>query len=406
MELYRTRMAGRRSLILLDDAATEQQIRPLLPCTVGCVVVVTSRSPLGGLAGRVLTELSVLPEEESVELLVRLIGEQRAAAEDRATSRIVRQCGGLPLAIRVAGARLADRQRWPLHAAGRPARRRAAPLDELAVGDQEVRASIGLSYRGLEAGEAAVLRVLGLLGLPEFPAWVAAIALELSEEEAEQAIERLMDAQADQYVQVDCTGHLRYRLHDLVRLYARERAEAEQPEPELRELVSRVTTSWLWLIDAVRRGAKPTGPPPAGVGPALDDLIERVLDRARAAGSPRNTTRWSGRWRSLPSGDWTNRPATWPRCFPPSHTRPRAGSRAGRVPATWHWPRPAEAATGTARPSCSPASASSAAPRTGRRVGAVPDPGAGGVPRGRAPARGGAHPDRARSDVPGPVPVR
>ncbi|MFG1842564.1 BTAD domain-containing putative transcriptional regulator [Micromonospora sp. NPDC049175] len=281
VELYRTRMAGRRSLILLDDAATEQQIRPLLPCTVGCVVVVTSRSPLGGLAGRVLTELSVLPEEESVELLVRLIGEQRAAAEDAATSRIVRQCGGLPLAIRVAGARLANRQRWPLTLLADRLADERRRLDELAVGDQEVRASIGLSYRGLEAGEAAVLRVLGLLGLPEFPAWVAAIALELSEEEAEQAIERLMDAQLTEFVQVDCTGHLRYRLHDLVRLYARERAEAEHPEPELRELVSRVTTSWLWLIDAVRRGA-PTGPPPAGVGPALDDLIERVLDQPRS----------------------------------------------------------------------------------------------------------------------------
>ncbi|MBM0260592.1 tetratricopeptide repeat protein, partial [Micromonospora sp. 4G55] len=281
VELYRTRMAGQRTLILLDDAATEQQIRPLLPGTVGCVVVVTSRSPLGGLAGTVLTELAVLPEEESVELLARLVGGHRAAAEDVSTSRIVRQCGGLPLAIRVAGARLASRQRWPLKLLADRLADERRRLDELAIGDQEVRASIGLSYRGLDAGDAAVLRVLGLLGLPDFPAWVAAIALDLGEEDAEQAIERLVDAQLADFVQVDGTGHLRYRLHDLVRLYARERAEAEHPEPELRQLVSRVTTTWLWLIDAVRRGA-PTGPPPAGATRALGDLVERVLDQPRS----------------------------------------------------------------------------------------------------------------------------
>ncbi|MEH0819246.1 MULTISPECIES: AfsR/SARP family transcriptional regulator [unclassified Micromonospora] len=281
VELYRTRLAGQRTLILLDDAATEQQIRPLLPGTVGCVVVVTSRSPLGGLAGTVLTELGVLPEQESVELLARLVGADRAAAEDVSTGRIVRQCGALPLAIRVAGARLASRQRWPLKLLADRLADERRRLDELAIGDQEVRASIGLSYRGLEAGDAAVLRVLGLLGLPDFPAWVAAIALDLGEEEAEQAIERLMDAQLAEFVQVDGTGHLRYRLHDLVRLYARERAEAEHPEPELRELVSRVTTTWLWLIDAVRRGAS-TGPPPAGAGRALGDLGERVLDQPRS----------------------------------------------------------------------------------------------------------------------------
>ena len=149
-----------------------------------------------------------------------------------------------------------------------------------------VRASIALSYFGLDDQDRATLRVLGLLGLPDFPAWVIATALDIEEVMAEAAIERLVDAQLVDFACVDDLGHLRYRIHDLIRLYARERAEVEQDDVELREAVSRVVGSWLWFIEALRdssamgqikvrlRSAQARQPSP--------ELVERVLDQPRS----------------------------------------------------------------------------------------------------------------------------
>src|SRR5262249_19529753 len=112
--LYRSRLADRRLLIVLDDAACEAQVRPLLPGTPGCAVLVTSRARLTGLGGAQLVDLDIYEPEESVELLARVAGPERVAAEPAAAREIVRVCGFLPLAIRVPGARLGARPHSPL----------------------------------------------------------------------------------------------------------------------------------------------------------------------------------------------------------------------------------------------------------------------------------------------------
>ncbi|MEE6261795.1 AfsR/SARP family transcriptional regulator [Plantactinospora sonchi] len=252
-ERFRTLTAGQRILVVLDDAGSERQVRPLLPSASGCAVLITSRGRLGGIAGGSTTELGVLRPGDSVELLDRIVGHGRAAAEAEAAQQIVRQCGGLPLAIRVAGARLAGRQHWPLRLLANRLADERRRLDELAVGDQEVRASIALSYHTLDTQAREGLRVLGVLGLPDFASWVLSAVLGIPEAAGEELVERLVDAQLVDLVRLDGVGQLRYRLHDLVRLFAREVAEAEDPPEQIRRRVGALGAAVVWIVDAVSR---------------------------------------------------------------------------------------------------------------------------------------------------------
>ncbi|MEV0388081.1 BTAD domain-containing putative transcriptional regulator [Nonomuraea sp. NPDC050643] len=231
---YRTLLAGRRRLIVLEDAATESQVRPLMPGTPGSGMIVTSRNRLTGLAGVTVLELGLLPDEAALHLLGRIAGQERIAADPDASRRIVRQCGGLPLALRIAASRLASRRQWSVAKLADRLADEQRRLDELAVGDQEVRAGIALSYNLLPPEARTALRRLGLLGLPYIPVWAAAAAMESGLEEAEQVLEHLVDAS------LASVAETRYRLHDLIRLFARERAHAEETPQACADLVRRV----------------------------------------------------------------------------------------------------------------------------------------------------------------------
>jgi tetratricopeptide (TPR) repeat protein len=226
-DLYRSLMAHRRALVLLDNAADEAQVRPLLPGGGGNAVLITSRTRLTGLAGTEVIDLDVLPPEQAVELLGKIFGAHRVARELAAAQVIAALCGYLPLALRIAGAKLAAKPQWRLqrlaHRLGEQHRR----LDELTAGDLEVRASVGLSYYGLGEMEQRAFRLLGLLEVPDFAAWMLAALLDIPAAEAEEVADHLADAQLLDPIGDDATGQLRYRLHDLVRLYARERLAAE-----------------------------------------------------------------------------------------------------------------------------------------------------------------------------------
>ncbi|GGK93223.1 SARP family transcriptional regulator [Planomonospora parontospora subsp. parontospora] len=254
---YRSLLSGRRMLILLDDAQAEQQVRPLLPGSTGCGVIVTSRSRLPGLEGMALVELDVLTADESLRLLGRIVGEDRIKADPRSAAGIVRHCGQLPLALRIAGARLATRRTWSVALLAERLRDERRRLDELAVGDRAVRASIELSYRLLDAPGKRALRLLGLLGLPSFPAWVAAALLDVGGEEGELVLERLVDAQLVEVQAVDGAAGIRYRLHDLIRLFARERAEIEETPEARAAAVIAVLGRWLWLLREIGSLAHP-----------------------------------------------------------------------------------------------------------------------------------------------------
>ncbi|HEX8868191.1 MAG TPA: BTAD domain-containing putative transcriptional regulator, partial [Lentzea sp.] len=218
--LYRSVLAQRRMLVLLDNAVAEDQVRPLLPGSPGCVVVVTSRNDLRGLmavddAHRL--ELDVLTPSESAALIGRMLGPGRASAEPDAVASLARLCGHLPLAVRVAAANLAaSRDRVADAVAALEGDDR---LSKLAIrGDQRgvVSAAFDLSYRELAPGPARLFRLLGLLPRTDFTVHAAAALLGESPAAAGSCVAALEIANL---VEPHTAG--RYRLHDLLHLYAR-----------------------------------------------------------------------------------------------------------------------------------------------------------------------------------------
>ncbi|WP_268966895.1 AfsR/SARP family transcriptional regulator [[Actinomadura] parvosata] len=220
VRLYRSVTARRRLLVVLDDAADEAQVRPLLPTGPGSLTLVTSRSPLAGLEAARAYELGLLDEDEAMALLGGVAGHDRVGAEPEAAARIVRLCGYLPLALRIAGSRLARKRGWTLgHLAGRLSDERRR-LDELSAGDLAVRGSLALGYRGLPDRERRILRRLGALSAPDFAPWVLGADLE-----------PLVEAGLLQSRGLDEAGQERYGWHDLTRLYAAERLAEEDGGP-------------------------------------------------------------------------------------------------------------------------------------------------------------------------------
>lgn len=270
--LYRSRLAGRRVLVVLDDAAGEAQVRPLLPGGASAAVLVTSRVPLTALEGARLVHLDVLEAGQAVELLGRIAGPERVAAEPQAAAAIVAACGRLPLAVRIAGARLAARQHWPLARMASLLTDERGRLDELACGDLEVRASLSLSYQGLGRQHRRLFRRLGLLAAPDVAGWVAGALLGGPPAQAGRVLEDLVDAQLVDVAGWDATGQPRYRLHDLLRAYAHERADVEEPAARRRAALERALGAWLTLAEqadqllpsglyAVSHGGAPRWPP-------------------------------------------------------------------------------------------------------------------------------------------------
>jgi DNA-binding SARP family transcriptional activator/tetratricopeptide (TPR) repeat protein len=245
-QLYRTLLADRRVLVVLDDAVDERQVRPLLPGGNRCALLVTGRQRLDALGGAAHLGLDVFDEEEALELLGRVAGVARIHADRDQARRIARLCGHLPLALRIAAARLAARSLWPLRKLADRLTDQREVLRELQVGDLEVRGSFALSYDGLPTRERVALRRLGLLGVPDFGSWLVAALLDCPLPDAEDAVERLMDAQ---FVDMSVVGGaVRYHLHDLIRAFARERGEAEEARPDVHAAASRAASSALALV--------------------------------------------------------------------------------------------------------------------------------------------------------------
>jgi hypothetical protein len=236
--LYRSLLAERPMLVLLDDAAGAAQVRPLLPGN-GCAVIVTSRRRITELPGALQLELDVLSPEEAEEFLGRIVGSERLGREREAASAILRACGYLPLAVRIAGARLAGRPRWSLGVLRQRLEDETGRLGELRAGDLEVRVSFDRSYRLLPDDAALAFRALGLLGPQSLPGWVVDAVLD--RHRADDVTDVLVDVNLLQLVGTDPIGQPRYRLHDLVRCNAREKAGGA---PERHALI-RVLGAWM-----------------------------------------------------------------------------------------------------------------------------------------------------------------
>ncbi|HYQ68760.1 AfsR/SARP family transcriptional regulator [Actinophytocola sp.] len=244
-------LADRRVLLVLDNAADERQVRPLLPGSATCAVLVTSRTTLTGLNAR---QFPLLPlgHEAAIRLLATIAGEERVMAEPALAEVIVARCDHLPLAVRIVGARLAARPAWPLARLAARLDDEARRLDELATGDLAVRASIDAIYVRLDPDTRRTLRMLALLELTDSPTWIVAALLDLPTARTDTLLERLVDAQLVTGTAAG-TGHLRYRLHDLVGLYARERGEIEDGEEERVAALSRALGALLAVADVADR---------------------------------------------------------------------------------------------------------------------------------------------------------
>ncbi|GAA2596460.1 tetratricopeptide repeat protein [Actinomadura fulvescens] len=227
---YRAAVADRRMLIVLDNARDEAQVRPLLPGSASCAVLITSRSRLAGLESTTLMALDVLDEEDALSLLASTAGPGRVAAEPAEARLIVGLCGMLPLAVRVVGAQLAGRPSQSLRWSVERLADERTRLRRLRAGDIEVRASLALSYPRQAAPVRQAFRLLGLLKSADIPAWGLAALADLTPAEAEDRCEALIDAGLLDPPHVDAAGQLRYRMHDLLRLLAQELAESEEPD--------------------------------------------------------------------------------------------------------------------------------------------------------------------------------
>ncbi|MGP3952561.1 AfsR/SARP family transcriptional regulator [Streptomyces sp. 7N604] len=271
--LLRALVRGKRVLLVLDNAADEPQIRPLLPVDPTAAVLVTSRRILVGLTDARHVSLDQLPQGGGLQLLSRIVGEERVSAEPEAASAIVDRCGHLPLALRIIGNRLAVRPRWSLHhMAGRLADEEDR-LNVLAAGDLEIRAAFHLAYRQLAPEVRQVFRRLSLIAGTEFGVQLGSVVTGIPKAEAETAFEELTDSSL-----LHVGGQAgRYRLHDLLRLFARERLEAEESPDDVRRIEERMTR-WL-LIMATAAGVKQDV-----VLPAADPSPGSAGDRAPQEG--------------------------------------------------------------------------------------------------------------------------
>lgn len=246
---FRTLTADRRVLVVLDDAAEERHVRGLLPGGSGCAVIVTSRRRLPALAGATHVDLAVFAESEATALLRTLVGADRVAREPDAAADIARLCGRLPLAVRISGARLAARPQWPLRLMADRLRESHQMLDELAVGDMEVRGSLLLSYDGLTDTDRHALRMVGWLGTMEFATWFVAPLLDVTVSAADRVLERLADSYLLDTAVVDASGSPRYQLHDLTRAFAKERADAEESAADRLASLERVVQCAVAMVD-------------------------------------------------------------------------------------------------------------------------------------------------------------
>lgn len=222
--MYRDQLRGRSALVLLDNAADEDQVRDLVPAEPSCLVLITSRHSLAGLDGITPHLLDTFTDAESLELLIRIAGHDRVAAEPEAAAQIVQYCDRLPLALALAAARLRSRPAWSMKEL--VDRLRAGRLEALRAGGREIRPVIELSYRELDEPLQRIFRLLSHHPGHDFtPAIVAALA-DIPDHEASNALESLQDKNL---IGQPTPG--RYELHDLLRVFATEAAEST-PEPD------------------------------------------------------------------------------------------------------------------------------------------------------------------------------
>ena len=346
---YRTTLARRRMLVVLDNARDAAQVRPLLPGSASCAVLVTTRSRMPDLASTKLVDLNVLDDDEALKLFVKVVGEERAAAEPEATAELLDACAGLPLAIRICAARLVTRSGWTIRAMAGRLTDEHRRLDEMRAGDLAVRASFEVSFTSLPPSTdkqgidpARAFRLLGLWQGPSISSAAAAALFGVPEHSAEDSLEVLVDTHL-----LDCEAADRYRFHDLLRVYAAERAADDLLAAERDAAVTRLLTWYMRTADAAATAVSPhrynivldpggNDPPPLAFAGVDDALAWYDSERANLVAATRQAA-WSGldevAWR-LPAPLFTmfNRRGNWADCIATHRVALESARRAGHRP--------------------------------------------------------------------------
>ncbi|MGW8878672.1 AfsR/SARP family transcriptional regulator [Streptomyces mirabilis] len=271
--LYRSMLAGRRFLVLLDNARDSDHVRPLLPGTPGCLTIVTSRNQLSGLVaahGAHSLTLRPLGTDEGRELLIRRLGAERVSAEREAAAEITALCGGLPLALACVAARAATHPHFSLSAVAAELREAHGSLDAFIEADTsaDVSAVFSWSSRALSPAAARLFRLLGLHPGPDFTAPAAAALAGLAVREA-----RLLLTELSRVHLINEHAPGRYAFHDLLRAYAAELAHTRHGEAGCRAAVNQLFEHYLYTAHAAGRliapyvDTMPLPPLPEGILP-------------------------------------------------------------------------------------------------------------------------------------------
>ncbi len=258
---FRSNVANRRILIVLDNARDEAQVRHLLPGSSSCAVIITSRTRLTSLEGVEQITLDVLKPNQALALLARIVGKGRIEAEIEAARHITKLCGYLPLAVRIAGAKLAAKPHWQLAYLRERLSDEQRRFEEFKIGDLEVRASFALSYRELSEVERKLFRILSVAQIPDFPAWFAGALVDLDIPETTLLLERLVDAHLIEPIIRREEGKPRYRYHDLLRDYARECLREDESETTQRDSLTRALRVYVDLARTAFFLIRPGDPP-------------------------------------------------------------------------------------------------------------------------------------------------
>ncbi|OLB75554.1 MAG: hypothetical protein AUI14_20810 [Actinobacteria bacterium 13_2_20CM_2_71_6] len=327
--LYRSVLAGKRVLVVLDNARNVDQVRPLLPGAPGCIAIVTSRNqltPLVATEGAHPLTLGLLAPAEARDLLARRLGAERVAREPEAVEEIIARCDRLPLGLGIAASHAAVRPDFPLAALAARLRDAAGGLDALQGGDAatDVRVVFSWSYQALSTDAARLFRLLGLHPGPDIAAPAVASLAGLPPPKAQTLLTELVQA----HLLTEYTPG-RYTFHDLLRAYAAEHARSEETTADIRATTCRVFDHYLNAAHAAVLVLDPARPPipldepQPGVTPhrpgdhdqalawfaAEHPVLLAVIDRATAGGFDRWTWKlawtmttffdWSGRWDDL-----------------------------------------------------------------------------------------------------------
>lgn len=287
ISLYRSTIDRKRLLVVLDDAVSEAQVRRLLPTGPGSGAIVTSRSKLAGLVGVRRHTVPRLSPEDAAGLIVELAGPERPTGEDAVVAEISSLCGHLPLALCVAGAKLATNADLELDDLRDRLMDEHSRLDELSVGDIDVRASIGASVSDLATPAALLFARLGVTS-GEWPEWVPRLLMGegASRAEARQALDQLIDRHLVEPSGRDAAGQARFRVHSLVVELSRERLLAEEGPAARDALALRLHRAWLELAHVAESHLGEAGAPPATTARAATATTRTPQASGDVAGAP------------------------------------------------------------------------------------------------------------------------